>query len=100
MLRSVWRVWFVTYQGAFVMVLRIFDCALCIIAVLDLQKQHISSQYVMLISSNSKHKVSRKGRSRWVCVMMLSQLCFLTYLATLYQLHGTGRFMCELRVEY
>jgi len=29
MLRSVWRVWFVTYQGAFVMVLRIFDCALC-----------------------------------------------------------------------
>ena len=33
MLRSVWRVWFVTYQGAFVMVLRIFDCALCMIAV-------------------------------------------------------------------
>ena len=36
MLRSVWRVWFVTYQGAFFMVLRIFDCALCMIAVLDL----------------------------------------------------------------
>ena len=31
MLRSVWSVWFVTYQGAFAMVLRIFDCDLCMI---------------------------------------------------------------------
>ena len=30
------EVWFVTYQGALVTVLRIFDCALCMIAVLEL----------------------------------------------------------------
>jgi hypothetical protein len=29
MLRSVWSVWFDTKQGAFAMVLRIFDCDLC-----------------------------------------------------------------------
>jgi hypothetical protein len=36
MLRSVWSVWFDTNQGAFAMVLRIFDCDLCMVATLDI----------------------------------------------------------------
>ena len=39
MLKSVCRVWFVTYRGAFVMALRILDWDLCILTMLDLLAQ-------------------------------------------------------------
>ena len=49
MWRSVWSVWFDTNQGAFAMVLRIFDCDLCMIATLDLLAQpHSSIPYVQM----------------------------------------------------
>ena len=49
MLRSVWSVWFDTNQGAFVIVLRIFDCDRCMVATLDLLAHpHSSILYVQM----------------------------------------------------
>ena len=46
---SEWSVWFVTNQGAFAIVLRIFDCDLCMITTLDLLAHpHSSIPYVQM----------------------------------------------------
>jgi hypothetical protein len=50
--RSVWNIWFVTYQSALVMFRRIFDWYLCIIAIFDLQAQpHRTMPYAWLLKA-------------------------------------------------
>jgi len=47
MRRSECRVWFVTYRGAFVKILRMLDLYLCIISIMEFEAQpHSSIPYV------------------------------------------------------
>ena len=55
MLKSVWRVWFVTYQGAFAMALRIFDWDLCMMSLLDLLAQPHSSNTLRKMKQRETH---------------------------------------------